>query len=189
MRISVPGRISRAASVVALAGVAVALVASSALAATQTSHSGTIGSVKFSDSDTHPGATCTYQGAAGSLYFSGVQVKGPKVMWPNTSAGADHGWVAFRVQIQHFDGATWSVVKQSSPTKMAVSDSAWTSFAAKNLSWPGPNSHIYRASVSLKWITAGGSTEGRATYVLDHQRRGYDNSVGTACVGRHPNLG
>lgn len=190
MHISVSSRISRTLRVLVLAGVAVPLAASSALAATQTSQTGSIGHVAFSDSASAPGARCSYQGAAGTLFFSGVSVKGPKVTWPDQNGSVvEHGWVSFRIQIQHFDGSTWSVVKHSAPTKRKAFDNSWTQFSAKSLSWGGPNNHVYRAGVTLKFINTDGSTKGRATYIIDNHRRLYDNSVGSACVGRHPNLG
>lgn len=190
MHISVPGRLARTLRVFVLVALAVALAASSVLAAHQTGMSGSIGSVAFNDGVSNPGARCSYQGAAGTLYFSGVKVKGPQVQWPDQVADvAEHGWVAFRIRIDHFNGVDWSVVKTSAPTKTKVWDDHYTQLAAKSLSWGGPNNHQYRASVTLKFIKPNGTTIGRATYVIDNHRRGYDNSVGAGCVGRHPNLG
>lgn len=111
-------------------------------------------------------------------------------MWPDQNSGVvEQGWVAVRIQIQHFNGSTWSVVKVGSVTKLKAWDNKWTQFPSKTLSWGGPNNHKYRAGVVVKFIKTDGSTEGRASYIIDNHRRLYDNSVGAACVGRHPNVG
>ncbi len=185
---SFSGGLSRTLRVFALSGAALLLMSGSTLAAQQISQTGTIGDAFFTDTMNHPGATCSYQGAAGTMYFSGVTVKGPKLQWPDQNVNvAEHGWVAYRIQIQHFDGTNWTVIKQSSPTKLKVYDNVTTKFPAKTLTWSTPVNHSYRAGVSLKWIKTDGSTWGRSTYYLEFHRLGFDNTVSSTCVGRHSN--
>src|SRR4051812_29332082 len=76
----------RALGVLAFSAALVSLAASSSLAATLQHHTGTIGPARFTDTSDKPGAECTYEGAAGTQYFTGMKLRGPRVKSPNLDA-------------------------------------------------------------------------------------------------------
>jgi hypothetical protein len=191
VRIPLSLNVSRSVRALGLAAAMIPLAASSAFAYHQTAQTGSVGHYSWTDDATHPAAKCSYQGAAGSLYFDGVRVKAPVAYWPDQDSNVsdEHGDIGWRTVIQHFNGATWDVVKKGPEVRMPASETTAAAFAAQKVNWPGPNSRRYRAAAILTWWLPDGVTKlGRAWVQIDFHRRAYDGSVGSSCVGRHQNI-
>lgn len=184
--VSVPRRAKQALGIVVLTAALLPLGVSPLLAATMVSHSGTIGHVKIKDTASKPGATCHYSGAAGTLYFDGMTVRGPKVEFPDVTSGVDHGKVGRRVLLQHASGGAYTTFATSTQQKISATDSAFSTFPHKLQNWMGAvTGGTWRAEVVLTWYNPGGSVRGSATYVIDNHLREFNGSVSSSCPAKH----
>jgi len=187
--LALPRRAKQALGIVVLTAALLPLGASPLLAATLVSHSGTIGTVKIKDTASKPGATCGYSGAAGTLYFDGITVRGPKVEFPDVTSGVDHGKVGMRVLLQHASGGAYTTFVTSPETKISVTDSAFSAFSNKHQAFTGAEpGGTWRAEVVLTWYNAGGSVRGAATYLINNHLRGFNGSVSSSCPAKHHNI-
>lgn len=181
----------RSLRAIGLAAAAIPLAASStALGYNTTNQTGSVGTYFWTDTMAMPAVLCTYEGAAGSMYFNGVRVKAPTAYWPDQNSDNDHehGKIGMRTRIEHYNGSTWDVVKAGPEVKMWASESTAAALTKQTVSWSGPNSRRYRASVVLTWWKTNGNKLGRVWVLMDFHRRQYDNSVGSSCIGRHSNI-
>ena len=168
-----------AASLVLLAGLM--LSGGQALAATQLSHSGHRGHYSFTDTVGSPGARCVYQGAAGSQNFDHARVKAPKVYWPTSGVPASSGTVGWRLKLQHWDGHEWDTVRTTSEVRNWATTTTPAPFSSRSVLWAAPHDRKYRVLVKIRWLTPDADPIGSATVRIDHYRRTYDDSVGSAC--------
>jgi hypothetical protein len=162
----------------------------SSLAATLVHHSGTIGPVKLKDTATAPFAECTYEGTAGTQYFSGMKVRAVRVEYPNLTSGVDSGKVGYKLELQHQKvGQAWQDYVTSNEVKITAYDNAWAKFAAKSQIWMGAvQGGSFRAEVILTWYNADNSVRGTGTWVIDNYTRDYNGSVGSSCKTRHSDV-
>jgi hypothetical protein len=165
--------------------VAVILSGGDVFAAHTLSHSGTTGHYVFQDTNSHPGAKCFYEGAAGHWEFNHMRVTPPNVFWPNSSA-FDSGSVAIKVKLQHWDGSVWTTVSKSTQTVATATKTSPARFPYKIVTWAPPHNHKYRALVRIRWLTPDADVIGQAVVALDHYRIGYDGSVDSACRAEVP---
>jgi hypothetical protein len=183
MRRTFVRRAGRAAFVVAVAVVGVALIAGEAVASHTVAHSGVTGPFSFMDTMASPGARCTYEGAAGHGFFNGMKVKPPTVFWPNRHAGNpnEHGIVGWTVKIQHWNGVKWTTANISAETTAVAHENTPAPFVAKIVPHGPPDSRRYRAQVVLIWHGSGSTALGRAKVVLDWYNQTDPGVIKTSC--------
>ncbi len=176
----------RAFAIVVMSAALVPLVALPATAATEVSHSGTIGPTKIKDTASAPGAECLYEGAAGTQYFSGMKLRAIKVKYPNLRPEPpDHGQVGYRILLQHSSGGAFSTYVTSPEWKMAVFDNVFETFPARTQVWMTAAGGKWRAEVVLTWYAPGGAVEGKGTWLIDNYTRDFNGSVAGTCPGKH----
>jgi hypothetical protein len=178
----------RTVSAVAISAAFATLAADSSMAATLQSHSGSIGHVKFTDTSSTPGATCLYEGAAGTQYFAGMTLRAVKVEYPNLNPNVvDHGKVAYQIELEHQKpGQAWQNYLESNPVKKDASDNAFTKFPAQTGNWSGATAlgGKWRAEVILTWYNSDNAVLGKGTWTIDNLKRQFNGSVGATCQGR-----
>lgn len=187
---SVTRHARRALGVLALSAAFVSLAGSSSLAATLQHHTGTIGPARFTDTSEKPGATCTYEGAAGTQYFTGMTLRGPRVKYPDQDPALgheDYGKVGYKIQLQHQTGSgPWQNYVTSPEVKLTAYDDVWFKFPVRTQNWSGATSlgGKWRAEVILTWYKLDKSVLGTGYWTIDNYKRGYNGSVGSTCKGR-----
>jgi hypothetical protein len=190
---SVTRQARRALGAIAFAAVFVSLAGSSSLAATLQHHTGTIGPARFTDTSDKAGAECTYEGAAGTQYFSGMKLRGPRVKYPNLDAQhEDYGKVGYKIQLQHQSGSgPWQNYVTSPEVKLTAYDDVWFKFPVRTQNWSGATSlgGKWRAEVILTWYNGDHSIKGTGYWTIDHYTRDYNGSVGSSCKGRWSQFG
>ena len=180
-------RVARGLSLAVIAGACIALSGGTALAAQVVGETGSHGHYSFTDSVAHPGATCSYEGAAGTFHFNGLRVRPPTMYYPDRSSTNphEHGSVAWQVKIQHRQGGVWATVKTGALISSVAYENQAAMFASKFVSWPGPDSTKYRALVTLTWYNHDASIYGTVSAVIEHYRDAHGNPAG-ACKGSTP---
>jgi hypothetical protein len=172
----------------AFSAVFIAIAGSSSLAATFQHQTGSIGHTHFKDRESKPGATCHYEGAAGTFYFTGMRIRGMAVEYPDQGSGVDSGQVGQKVVLQHSSngGSTWQNYVTSTETKITAYDNAWARFPTRSQNWNGATamSGKWRAEVILTWYNGDNSVKGRGFWTLDWYERDYNDTRGTSCKGK-----
>ena len=180
-------RAGRGASLALLVVVALALAGGNTLAATTIGHSGTTGTYSFVDTSGNPGGRCVYQGTAGAQMFDHARITGPSVWWPASSSSSS-GTVGWRLKLQNNSSGSWVTVRTGSLTYATAHKHSAAMFANKGIAWAAPITGHERVLVVLVWYNPGLTVMGKATVLIQHYRRGYDGSVGSTCIFRHPDF-
>jgi len=180
-------------SVVAFSAAFVSLAGSSSLAATLQHQSGVVGHSHIKDRVSgKPGATCLYEGAAGTQYFIGMRFKSMAVEYTDENSGVEHGKVGQRVVLQHeFDSNGWQTKVTSSETKIKAYDNVFSKFPVRSQHWTrdAAMGGKWRGEVILTWYRADHSVLGTATWSLDWYERDNNDTRGSTCKGKWSALG
>jgi len=183
----------RALGALAFSAAFVSLAGSSSFAATLQHHTGRIGNTQFKDTPSKPGATCTYEGAAGTFYFNGMKLRAIKVGYPDQN---DHhydvGKVGYKIQLQHQSGSgPWTNMVTSPEVKLTANDETWVKFPARTQNWNGPTAMggKWRAEVILPWYDYDNSVMGTGYWTIDNYEHDYNGSVGSVCKGKWSHFG
>jgi hypothetical protein len=176
----------RVLATVVLTGALLSVGGLPASAATLVSHSGTPGPTTLKDTATAPGAECTYEGAAGTQYFSGMTLRAIKVEYPDLTINPDHGKAGYRIVLQHAStGGTFSTFVTSPEWKMDVQDSQFAKFPKRSQGWNTAKAGKWRAEAVLTWYNPGGTVIGKSTWLIDNYTRDFNGSVAGTCPGKH----
>jgi hypothetical protein len=189
---SLTRRARRALGALAFAAAFVSLAASSSFAATLQHQTGVIGHTHFKDRESKPGATCLYEGAAGTQYFIGMRFKSMAVEYRDESSAVEHGKVGQKVVLQHWAGSgPWQNYVTSTETKITAYNNAFFTFPVRTQNWNGATAMggKWRAEVILTWYNADNSVKGRGYWTLDWYECDYNDTRGTSCKGKWSALG
>ena len=183
-------RLGRGAAVSLVLLASLALNGGPALAATQVHRSGHIAHYSFTDTVGSPGARCNYQGAAGSQNFDTARVKAPRIYWRSSPAfgSTGSGTVGWRIKLQHWDGHEWDTVRTTSEVRNLATTTTPAPFTARKVAWAAPHDRKYRVLVKIRWLTPDDEVIGSVVVRIDHYRRSYDDSVGSACKAVVPSF-
>jgi len=169
--------------VLAAVSLALAVGAQSAVGADVVGKSGKRGAWTLRDTESQPGATCTYgiDGNSGDGQLDRVEARSPRVFARNRSSARDGQWVGIRVVVQQSrqDGGTggWKTVKDTGFVKKYAHDDkavnigkrAWQAHYTStpqfrvraNVRWyqPGSSSTVAgRLSLAYEWYKGGGGS-------------------------------
>jgi hypothetical protein len=173
----------RSLAIAALAVAAVAISGGSALAAHQTSATGSPGAYTVVDKAADPAGRCSYVngGVAGGLYLTGIRQINPVEL---SGTGASLQSVAVRPLVQHLVSGHWSTVRKgtliSSQASLTHSVSLTTGLNRVPVATRPQNP--FRLALKLIWYYADASVRGTRVVVLDSYAR-LGGGVGSTCQG------
>ncbi len=157
----------------AVGSVLLALVASPALADTESGHHGLVGTHSLRDTIDKPGVTCTYkprngiEGVPFSLFT--VRVR-PPIVFGRSASSQKTGW-RFTLERKLHTGTTWSAVLLSGIQQAPATSLSAANFVAMTHKVPLPTlAADYRVEVTMFWYHQG-AIEGSATHLVDFYRR------------------
>lgn len=146
---------------------------------------GTHGAYRFTDTAVRPGASCRYEGTAGTWFLQRIHVRAPTIY----GASAQLGSVGYRLLLQRRTAHGWRTAQRGTlisgvadrDTAATVTGSTVVRDVAIAPNWPR-----YRAALKLTWWDAQAQVQGRVLLAIEHHRRTSDDSIGPSCGGRVP---
>ncbi len=128
--------------------------------------SGSMGHYTIYDASSAPGATCSYatSGSKNKLYE--IDVKAPKVYWPDQSSSNhhEHGKITFSVWLQQSsmpeDSTAWHTIYKTPVEKATAYENTKAPLTDGMITWHSSHNVYFRVSINLTWIHSFGTTNG-----------------------------
>ena len=146
---------------------------------------GTTGEYDVTDTLSDPGATCRYEGAAGSWYLHDIRVPAPTIYGSSSQLRS----VGYRLLLQRRSADGWTTIQRGPLISgVASEDEAADITGSSVVRDPAraPNQGRYRAALRLIWWDANARVEGTVILAIENHRWDHDDSVGATCRGRLP---
>jgi hypothetical protein len=156
-----------------------------ALASVPIDSTGEHGEYSVTDTTDQPGATCRYEGTAGSWYLGRIHVPAPTVY----GSTAEQRSVGYRLLLQRRTAQGWQTVQRGTLISGVADENTAATLTGSTIARDiekAPNSGRYRAALNLIWWDANAQVDGRVVLAMEHHRRTSDQSVGPSCKARVP---
>ena len=175
----VPGPVGLAFAVALAAG----LMVGTSVGVAADSETGQTGRHLYTDDADHPGATCIYKGQNSPFHLRHINVRAPKVWWPDTNSTNtnQHGMTGWRAVVQQSPGddAPWTTAYKS-PLQKAIAyeddppydlaDKAPFTKRSFDFHYDKSKGTYFRVLVKAYWYRSNGSVLGKATHVVQNHQ-------------------
>jgi hypothetical protein len=176
--------------VLTIVSLALVMGAQSAVGAEVVSKSGQRGVWALRDTESQPGASCTYgiDGDAADGQLDLLEARSPRVFARNRSAGRDGQWVGIRIVFQKSrqDGGSggWTTVKSTGFVKKYARDDQAVSIGRRAWHAAYEGMPQFRVRANIRWYRPGTSSVVQGTATLKYEW--YEGGGGSGTSDAYP---